>query len=434
MLITAANIPNGEVSKMGKHIAALSFIYICVCAAWGILGLTVSERTGEQHRALGTQVEQLWGSAQTQLAPQAMVIVKKEEGDQKNREVGFSSLPLDSSDIKVDLKLDQRKKGLLWYPTYKVHFDGKYEVANGSDLAHEVQVRFPLPSKLGVYDNIALKIDEQVVPDVRPDGGVINTVIELPAHSKKKFSVAYDSMGVWNWKYSFGANLPMVRKFSLDMKTDFKDIDFPEGSRSPSQKTAMGKGWDLRWNYDNTMSGNDIGMSMPSLLNPGPLVGAVTFFAPVSLFFFFYVMWLSTTLRSISIHPMNYFFIGAAFFSFHLLLAYSVDHIPVEIAFLICSIVSVGLVVSYISRVVRDKMFVRQVALAQLVYLIFFSYTFFFAQFTGLIITCLSILTLFLSMQYTAKVDWQLLFNGNKISSQEADLALIDEAYGGSAA
>ncbi|MBX9567458.1 MAG: cell envelope integrity protein CreD [Candidatus Obscuribacterales bacterium] len=414
---------------MGKQIAALSFIYICVCAAWGILGITVSERTGTQHRSLGVQVERLWGSAQTQTAPVASVITAAPVENKDSKPVS-TGLPLDSSKIDVDLKLDQRKKGLLWYPTYKVHFDGNYEVGNTSDEAQHVQIQFPLPSKQGVYDNISLKVNDERLPDVRPENGVITTTMELPAHSKKKFNVAYDSMGVWNWKYSFGSNLPMVRKFSLNMRTDFKDIDFPEGSRSPSEKIRSGKGWGLRWNYDNTMSGYDIGMAMPALLNPGPLVSSVTFFAPVSLFFFFYVMWLSTTLRSIKIHPMNYFFIGAAFFSFHLLLAYSVDHIPLEIAFLICSIVSVGLVVSYISRVVRDQMFVRQVALAQLTYLIFFSYTFFFEQFTGLIITCLSILTLFVSMQYTAKIDWQQLFSGNKITSQDADLALIEEAYG----
>lgn len=421
---------------MGKQIAALSFIYVCVCAAWGILGITVSERSGTQHRSLGTQVERLWGTVQTQIAPTASFIPSRQENGVNSKETPSSTpAPFDASDIKVDLKLDQRKKGLLWYPTYKVHFDGSYEMANTAAESRTVQVRFPLPSNQGVYDNIQFKTNNVRIPDVRPESGVINTSIELPAHSKTKFNVAYDSMGVWNWKYSFGNNLSMVKKFNLDMKTDFKNIDFPEGSRSPNEKTRLGKGWDLRWNYDNTMSGYDIGMTMPSLLNPGPLVASVTFFAPVSLFFFFYVMWLSTTLREIKIHPMNYFFIGAAFFSFHLLLAYSVDHIPVEIAFLICSLVSVGLVMSYVTRIVRDKLFVRQVALAQLTYLVFFSYTFFFEQFTGLIITCLSILTLFVSMQYTAKVDWQLLFSGNKISSaQDADLALIEEAYGTGAA
>jgi hypothetical protein len=42
---------------------------------------------------------------------------------------------------------------------------------------------------------------------------------------------------------------------------------------------------------------------------------------------------------------MNYFFLAAAFFSFHLLLAYLVDHISIHMAFAVCSAVSVFLVV-----------------------------------------------------------------------------------------
>jgi hypothetical protein len=41
---------------------------------------------------------------------------------------------------------------------------------------------------------------------------------------------------------------------------------------------------------------------------------------------------------------------------------------------------------------------------------VLFSYTFFFQGFTGLAITVLSVLTLFVVMQYTGKVDWGSLF------------------------
>ena len=54
----------------------------------------------------------------------------------------------------------------------------------------------------------------------------------------------------------------------------------------------------------------------------------------------------------IELHPMNYFFLAAAFFSFHLLLAYLVDHISIHVAFVVCSAVSIFLVVSYLRLVV----------------------------------------------------------------------------------
>jgi len=47
---------------------------------------------------------------------------------------------------------------------------------------------------------------------------------------------------------------------------------------------------------------------------------------------------------------MNYFFLACAFFAFHLLFAYLVDRIPLSIAFVICSIVSMFLTISYSRR------------------------------------------------------------------------------------
>src|SRR5207249_9915006 len=97
----------------------------------------------------------------------------------------------------------------------------------------------------------------------------------------------------------------------------------------------------------NLISGFQIGITMPEKLQPGPLAGQISYFAPVSLLLFFFLMFIITTLRRIDLHPMNYFFLAAAFFSFHLLLAYLVDHISIHVAFLLCSVVSVFLLVSY---------------------------------------------------------------------------------------
>ena len=63
-------------------------------------------------------------------------------------------------------------------------------------------------------------------------------------------------------------------------------------------------------------------------------------------------MFIITTLRNIYLHPMNYFFLATAFFAFHLLLAYLVDHISIHAAMAISSVVSVALVVSYLRLVV----------------------------------------------------------------------------------
>jgi inner membrane protein involved in colicin E2 resistance len=190
------------------------------------------------------------------------------------------------------------------------------------------------------------------------------------------------------------------------MHTNFADIDFPENTLSPTTKHQTGNGWDLTWSYKNLVSGYQIGMAMPEKLQPGPLAGQISYFAPVSLFFFFFVMFIITALKGIDLHPMNYFLLAGAFFAFHLLMAYLVDHISIHLAFVICSLVSIFLVVSYLRLVVGIRFAAIEAGLAQFVYLVLFSYAFFFKGFTGLAVTIGSIVTLFIVMQMTGRIRW----------------------------
>ncbi|MEN6600830.1 MAG: inner membrane CreD family protein, partial [Bryobacteraceae bacterium] len=238
----------------------------------------------------------------------------------------------------------------------------------------------------------------------------------LGAGKTVELRVGYRSQGLDRWAYKFGGEVEQVRDFQLRMTTDFHDIDFPDRTLSPTTKRETGKGWDLEWQYKNLVAGYSIGMAMPEKLQPGPLAGNICYFAPISLLFFFFLMFLITVLRGIDLHPMNYFFLACAFFAFHLLLAYLVDHISIHAAFVIASAVSVFLVVSYLRLVVGMRFAAVEAASAQLIYLVLFSYAFFFKGFTGLAVTIGSVLTLFVVMQMTGRIKWTVKFAAPKVS------------------
>jgi inner membrane protein involved in colicin E2 resistance len=190
------------------------------------------------------------------------------------------------------------------------------------------------------------------------------------------------------------------------MTTDFRAVDFPAGTISPSEKREQGDGWLLTWRFGTLVTGQTIGMDLPNRLNPGPLAARITMFAPVSLLFFLSVMLILGVLQQRPLHPMNYAFLSAAFFAFHLLLAYLADHIDIHVAFVLSSAVSVVLVVSYLRIVAGAAFALFRAGAAQLVFLVLFSYAFFFEGYTGLTVTIGAILTLFVLMQMTARVDW----------------------------
>ena len=167
----------------------------------------------------------------------------------------------------------------------------------------------------------------------------------------------------------------------------------------------------MTWNYPDVIGAQPIGMAMPSLLNPGPVATRITFFAPVSLLFFFTVLIIVGALRGVNLHPMNYFFLAAAFFAFQLLFAYLVDLVPLGWAFAVAALVSMGLVGGYL-RAAAGAAFAWIAVAAQFAYLVLFSYSFFFEGLTGLTITVGAIVTLALLMTLTARVNWAAKFSG----------------------
>jgi inner membrane protein involved in colicin E2 resistance len=405
---------------MQKRIAAIVFIFVCTSIAWVILGGVTTGRTYRQDMKLKQAVGRLWGTVQQQQAPYVYYETKKEKkvettsGARTVKETKTETikhpLTLDGSDIAVDLKLDHRKKGLLWYSTYRVAFSGKYRVANSADEKRDTFFAYTFPTAEGIYDSFSFVINGEELKELQPTEGQIIRKLSLGPGETQTVEISYESQGMDQWWYHFGADVSQIRNFTLAMTTDFDDIDFPENSISPTDKKETDAGWRLTWQYSNLISGIQIGMDMPQRLNPGPFASRVSFFAPVSLFLFLFILFIITTVRDIRVHPMNYFFVSAAFFSFHLLLAYLVDHINIYLAFAICSAVSIFLVISYMRLVVGTRFAVLETGLSQFVYLVLFSYVFFLEGYTGLAITIGCILTLFVVMQFTGKIDWEQQF------------------------
>jgi inner membrane protein involved in colicin E2 resistance len=412
---------------MTKRIIAIIFIFILTTIAWAILGGTILARTYDSGELSSQRVESTWGTEHNQEAPTAWfktVTQRPTEIIENNVKVTryvtdevITSLPLEGSNIDVNLNLGHRQKGLLWYSTYKVDFLGHYTFRNPSMLEQLVQFEVKFPTSRAIYDNLTFTIDGNPVA-LTNNNNAASGIAKIGAGKVAQFTVGYSSQGLNEWRYSFGNEVSQVRDFNLRMKTNFKDIDFPDNTLSPSEKTETGDGWDLTWSFKNLLSGYQIAMAMPEKLQPGPLAGRISFFAPVSLFFFFFLMLIITTMRGIDLHPMNYFFLAAAFFSFHLLLAYLVDHISIHASFSIAAAVSIFLVVSYLRLVVGIRFASREAALAQFIYLVMFSYAFFLKGFTGLAITIGSILTLFVVMQVTGRVNW-----GEKFAIKDSDTA-----------
>jgi Inner membrane protein CreD len=404
------------------RLLAIAAIFVIATLAWATLGASIMARTGEFDDRLGQEVAQLWGGEHRQIAPRAWVerprLVTEEVSDRgpdgktvvrsvTKTVIDRAALPLNQSRVDVALTLAHRKKGLLWFDTYGVDFQGRYRVRNSDALERRVGVEFLFPSKTALYDRFRFRVNQQTADPVSDLEKGLQTHVVLPPGGEALIEVSYDSRGLGQWSYALAdQGVTEISDFALTMTTDFHDVDFPAGTMSPGDKQESGAGWRLTWRFANLVTGQRVGVDLPNLLNPGPLAARITMFAPVSLLFFLAVMVILGVLQRRSLHPMNYAFLSAAFFAFHLLLAYLADHVDIHVAFAVSSAVSVLLVVSYLRLVAGPAFAFLRAGVAQLVFLVLFSYAFFFEGYTGLTVTIGAIVTLFVLMQLTARVDW----------------------------
>ena len=397
---------------MGRRLLAIALIWLCASASWFILGFTVLSRTQTSEGSLRDEVGSIWGTAQRQAAPSLTYSVTKiaRNPDTQKLESVISAvpLPLVHTDAGAKLALGYRQKGLLSYSTYDVAFHGSY-VFRGDGAPHHASVTFPFPAERALYDDFVFTVAGRPV-SVVTGGASVTVPFDISASADVPVVVSYRSRGLGSWMYDFGDHVTALRDFRFRISTNFAAIDFPADTLSPTTEHRIGDGWNLEWTYRNLITGYSLGLTMPEMMQPGPLAQRLTFWAPISLLFFFVVLFVITTLRRIEIHPMNYAFLAAGFFAFHLLFAYSVDHIAIPIAFILSSIVSVFLVVSYLRLVVGLRFAAFEAGLAQMIYLVLFSFALFFEGWSGLTITCGAIATLFVVMQMTGRVQWGELF------------------------
>lgn len=384
---------------MLKRLVAIAVIFVGASIAWMILGSTLLARTDASDSSQVAKLTAQWGSSQTQTPPQ----IAAATGTGKD-----VAVPLRSSRVLVDIALEQRQKGLLWYNLYAVTFRAHYVVRNdtGSRL---LTLHFPFPSAQGTYTNFRCAIGGHSVPSATA-ASQGKAAFALAPGAETTIDISYDSRGMESWNYRFGDGVQPVNDLDLTMTTDFAAIDFPAQTLLPSSEERTGAGWTLRWNYGTIVTGNGIGVTVPYPLQPGPLAQRITFWAPVALLFYIFVMLVITTLRDIDLHPVNYFFLASSFFAFHLLFAYLVDRLPLAAAFVICSLVSMGLTISYLRLVVGLRFAAVESGLAQLVYLILFSFALFNEGWSGLSITIGVIATLFVVMQVTGRIRWSERF------------------------
>lgn len=383
------------------QILAIGFIFSATAVGWFTLGSALTLRTQSSAAQLDASVAAGWGPPLTQPHPTGWYRSPTGEGGRR------TILPA-TSEVVVSLAYDPKQKGLLWYRTYDVDFSGRYQFRNPTPITQTLYVSFRLPPEGKTFTNFSLQLGEEAPLSASPQKGAITRAVVVPPGGETQLAIRYRTRGTDSWRYDL-EGIERVSGFRLSMRTDFREIDFPLGVASPSERESTEAGWDLLWDYPDVLGPQSAGLAMPNVLNAGPVAARIAFFAPVSLLFFFAVLLILGAVRGITLHPMNYFFLAAGCFAFQLLFAYLVDLLPIGWSFAIGAGVSLLLVNGYLALVAGRRLLVISLP-AQAAYMVLFSYSFFFDGLTGITITLGAVATLAILMLVTARIQWQEIF------------------------
>ena len=439
-----------------RKLLAVGLIFVGFSIAWIILGNVNTSRTGKQSQVLLARVQNAYGGPLVITPPQMFYEVAFEKKATIN---GIDTLSTykqkelvdpSKSDISIDLRMERKKIGNLWFPIFTAVYQGEYEY-NFKSIPKEFrsQTLFLLPglnSSESLFNNIEMKINDAVIQPLSKL--VAGTPIELEkqvilagnvsvifnyettgtdymlyvlsgqkqplqkSDSEENFSRETDNI---KEKYDSLERLTRLDDFNVKVTTDFKKYDFPNRTIPPTKREEKSNITEFYWEFNKTVTGKNIGIIIPKLRNPGEIAGRISFFAPVSLLFFFVVMIIISLLNKKVLHPMHYFFLAATFLSFHLMFSYVADHVSIYLAFGIAAFISCLLTFSFLVRIHRWRYAVIAMSL-QFLYLIVFSWSFFYKTaeglgITGLIVTIVSVITLFVLMRVTGKINWDQVFS-----------------------
>src|SRR5690242_20091989 len=229
---------------MVKRIAAIGFIFVCSAIAWAILGTSIFVRTNDAQSGLSGRVASTWGAPQEQAPPaitrewqEVKTIEDEYDGKKRTRKETYQHsepVKIDGSRITAALHVDYRQKGLLWFSTYKVDFDGAYTFQNPKTSEEEFAIALPLPAQQAVYDNVELKASDAALP-LTFSGSQVLARVRLAGGAKAVLRAEYRSQGLDSWRYSLssanaaqanaqngqsGKEISQSRDFHLLLKTD----------------------------------------------------------------------------------------------------------------------------------------------------------------------------------------------------------------------
>jgi hypothetical protein len=215
-----------------------------------------------------------------------------------------TSNPFISARHEITLKQNARKKGSALYGGYETQCLFKWQLKNPTDRELEARLIFPLPAAGAMYDALSATLNGQnVLAQMQLKEASLVLPRTLKAGETLDLHIGFKSRGMSFW-YLQVKESREIRDFTLVLNLPDlpkPKLNYPEGCMTPTEikPTSDGQGSVLTYRLDHAISNKGMGISLPTLPQPGETTKAVLGETERSWVLIFAMVVLTLTLTSV---------------------------------------------------------------------------------------------------------------------------------------
>lgn len=239
-------------------------------------------------------VQTIWGAEQTQaglrmeLFYEEEVIERFESEDITKPAVlrkkivrhDITSNPFVTERHEVGLKQNPRKKGSALYGGYETICRLTWRLRNPTERELKSLLTFPLPAAGAMYDDLSATLNgKDILPQMQLKEAALVLARDLRPTETLDLAITFKSRGMSYWYFQVREPRE-IRDFALTLNLPDlpkSKLNYPEGCMTPTEikPTKDNHGCVLAYRLDHAISNKGMGISLPSLPQPGALTNAV---------------------------------------------------------------------------------------------------------------------------------------------------------------
>jgi len=188
--------------------------------------------------------------------------------------------PFISATHDITLTQNPRKKGSALYGGYETACKFTWKLKSPADRATKGTLRFPLPAQGAMYDELVATVNGQdVLPKMELSEAALVLTRDLEPNETLDVAISFKSRGMSFWYFQVTEQRE-IRDFTLALNLPDMPrakLNYPEGCMSPTdlKATTDNRGSVLTYRLDHAISHKGMGVSLPTLPQPGATTNAV---------------------------------------------------------------------------------------------------------------------------------------------------------------